>query len=1072
MKVDAANYEAIKKIDGVKRVEFSERYAEPKVAVKNDANVYATGIYNSQNINEKGEGMVVAVLDTGLDYSHEAFAAMPEHPAWDKNYVATKIAEAGDGFYAKVTADKAYYNAKIPYAYDYADDDADVYPSYSTHGTHVAGIVAGKSDYVVNKETEETFIGVAPQAQLVICKVFTDNLDSDGLGGADTIDIISAVSDCVALGVDVINMSLGSSAGFATESDNEPTGKLTNEIYARVKEAGISLVVAASNDYSSGFGGGNGTNLASNPDSGTVGSPSTYDAALSVASISGERSRYIETSDGKMFFYNESNDLQKIEQNNFFEDFKAYLKQLGTPLTPGKNEFTYVHVSGSGDDVCYRDFVNAYKAENPGADMTDPEVKKQVLKGKIVLVERGTNSFEDKAHIAAEYGAIACIIYNNIDGDITMSMGNKWHIPTISISRDDGRELAKKSQGSLFFDEENLAGPFMSDFSSWGPTPSLGIKPEITAHGGNIKSAIPGRDGDEYRYGKLSGTSMACPNLCGIVVLIRQYLKDGYGDELTEKQIKNLTNQLMMSTAGIAINEENNPYSPRKQGAGLADIGRTTTTKGYVTVDGSDRSKLELGDDPTRSGIYTMNFNVVNMSETDLVYDFSLVGMTESVSTSDDKFVAETPHILGNTFKAEFEGGDGNVSGNKITVNGNASGTNANEWNSVKVKVTYTLSADDRKYIDDRFPYGMYVEGFIKLANADSQGVSLNAPFLAFYGDWTEAPMFDKTYYEVETTAHDPSISDDDKVKADYYATTPYGKYFYNYMIPLGTYLYDIDTSKYSEIPATEEKIAISDTLGAIDGISVVLAGLLRGAKQMKFTLTDKITGKELWNHIDYNALKSFSQGGSPLPYYDYLKLDSAKVGLVNNRQYEFKMSGKLDYGEDGGVTLSGGEALMQKDFALELMRRCREHGIRIALETNGVHRKETYDAVMPYVDLFLYDYKATDPEVHKAYVGCDNRRILENLRYLHDSGARVLVRCPIIPGVNDNQTHFDAIAQLTVQLPKLVGAEILPYHKLGVSKAKRIDSEYQEFEMVDASVSDGWKRYIQSKGGRLVNVE
>ena len=164
-------------------------------------------------------------------------------------------------------------------------------------------------------------------------------------------------------------------------------------------------------------------------------------------------------------------------------------------------------------------------------------------------------------------------------------------------------------------------------------------------------------------------------------------------------------------------------------------------------------------------------------------------------------------------------------------------------------------------------------------------------------------------------------------------------------------------------------------------------------------------------------------------------------------------------YGEDGGVTL-------------ELMRRCREHGIRIALETNGVHRKETYDAVMPYVDLFLYDYKATDPEVHKAYVGCDNRRILENLRYLHDSGARVLVRCPIIPGVNDNQTHFDAIAQLTVQLPKLVGAEILPYHKLGVSKAKRIDSEYQEFEMVDASVSDGWKRYIQSKGGRLVNVE
>lgn len=177
-------------------------------------------------------------------------------------------------------------------------------------------------------------------------------------------------------------------------------------------------------------------------------------------------------------------------------------------------------------------------------------------------------------------------------------------------------------------------------------------------------------------------------------------------------------------------------------------------------------------------------------------------------------------------------------------------------------------------------------------------------------------------------------------------------------------------------------------------------------------------------------------------------------------------------YGTDGGVTLSGGEALMQKDFALALMQRCRERGIHVALETNGVHNRQTYDAVMPYVDLFLYDYKATDAAVHKRYVGCDNRLILENLRYLHDSGARVLVRCPIIPGVNDNQTHFDAIAQLTSDLPELIGAEILPYHKLGVSKARHIDCEYQEFEMVDASVSDGWKRYIQSKGGRVVNVE
>ena len=953
------NLEKIEKTAGVKSVSLSDTYnrvetqmtdssANPLNVVDIDEN---TGIYNNTS-KYTGLGTVTAVLDSGFDMSHRVFARDYEGKE-DKLVIsktdstselevknveggAVKLADLKAGQTTKgLKVKDVYYSQKIPFAYDYADKDPDVFPYDSEHGTHVAGIIAGD---------DEVIHGIAPDTQLVLMKVFPD-LDS----GGKTEDIIAALEDAVRFKVDAINMSLGTSCGFSRECDEDPDKPNVAKVYDAINDSGISLITAASNSYSAGFGGEQGnTNMVTNPDSGTVGSPSTYDAALSVASISGERSRYIETSDGKMFFYNESNDLQKIEQNNFFEDFKAYLKELGTPLTSGKNEFTYVHVSGSGDDVCYRDFVNAYKAKNPGADTTDPEVKKQVLKGKIVLVERGTNSFEDKAHIAAEYGAIACIIYNNIDGDITMSMGNKWHIPTISISRDDGRELAKKSQGSLFFDEENLAGPFMSDFSSWGPTPSLGIKPEITAHGGNIKSAIPGRDGDEYRYGKLSGTSMACPNLCGIVVLIRQYLKDSYGGELTEKQIKNLTNQLMMSTAGIAINEENNPYSPRKQGAGLADIGRTTTTKGYITVDGSDRSKLELGDDPTRSGIYTMNFNVVNMSETDLVYDFSLVGMTESVSTSDDKFVAETPHILGNTFKVEFEGGDGNVSGNKITVNGNASGTNANEWNSVKVKVTYTLSADDRKYIDDRFPYGMYVEGFIKLANADSQGVSLNAPFLAFYGDWTEAPMFDKTYYEVETTAHDPSISDDDKVKADYYATTPYGKYFYNYMIPLGTYLYDIDTSKYGEIPATEEKIAISDTLGAIDGVSVVLAGLLRGAKQMKFTLTDKVTGEELWNHIDYNALKSFSQGGSPLPYYDYLKLDSAKVGLVNNRQYELKMVGSLDYGDGGAANNRRNSYSFDFTFDNEAPV-IREVNYR--KEYDSVDKKDRY-----YIDMVIYD--------------------------------------------------------------------------------------------------------------------
>lgn len=361
-----------------------------------------------------------------------------------------------------------------------------------------------------------------------------------------------------------------------------------------------------------------------------------------------------------------------------------------------------------------------------------------------------------------------------------------------------------------------------------------------------------------------------------------------------------------MSTATIALNEEGNPYSPRKQGAGLASLKNLVATRAYLTVDAKDkdgntytkdRTKIELFDDPQRTGLYEMSFNVVNISNDVLTYDLSLVGMTESVSTSDEKHVAETPQILEGVKNFEIVEG-GTLDGNKLTVGAGA---------TAKVKVTYTLTNQEKKLIEKLFPYGMYVEGFIKLKQTgdeteDAKNIDLNVPFLAFYGDWTEAPMFDKTYYEVESEAHDKAIDDEDKLKADYYATTPYGSYFYNYIIPLGTYLYDVDTDKYDEIPATQEHIAVSNILGTIDGISVVYAGLLRGAKTMTFTIKDKATGKVVWEHVDYNATKAYSYGGSPLPYYEQLKFKSLANGLVNNAEYTFEMKGELDYGDGGAA--------------------------------------------------------------------------------------------------------------------------------------------------------------------------
>ncbi len=881
------NLEEIKKISGVVSVILSETYNQPQAtsssssdsyAVENIVDIYETGIYNSSSVKDQlgnqytGKNTAVAILDSGFDCSHEVFQRVLNDDeivitktdvenliADSKAENATEILNAVK-YTSSATVDNLFYSNKIPFVYDYADKDVDVFPYDSEHGTHVAGIIGGtKVDG--SGEDNVNFTGVAVDTQLVLMKVFPD-LDS----GGRTEDILLALEDAVLLGVDAINMSLGSSCGFTREVDEEEI----NLIYDKIESKGISLLTAASNSYSSGFGGDQGnTNFVTNPDSGTVGSPSTYNAALSVASISGVKSNYIVankgTDDELIFFYNQSNSIDG-EQNDFVKELIA-----AGQLSSGQSKvFEYVTIPGTGSRV-------NYKSVN--------------VKGKIALVKRGDNSFEDKAKYAKENGAVACIIYNNIDGDILMSMGKSDHIPTISVSKDVGTTLAKKKTGTLVISESNLAGPFMSDFSSWGPTADLKIKPEITAHGGDIYSSVP-----NGKYDKLSGTSMATPNLCGIMVLIRQYLKDKYPTK-TSVEINSLANQMLMSTATIALNEEGNPYSPRKQGAGLASAKNVVQTNAYITVDEEvdgvvntkSKTKIELGDDAERTGMYVMEFNVVNISNSALTYNIDLVGMTESVSTADSEHVAEKGQLLNGTYTTEFVSGDGSVSSNKVTVQPNG---------QVKVKLTYTLSDADKQLIDELFKYGMYVEGFVKLS-ADGQ-IDLNVPFLAFYGDWTEAPLFDKTYYEVESQAHDDAIDDEDKLKADYWATTPYGSYYYNYVIPLGTYLYDIDTSKYDEIPASEDHIAVSNILGAIDGIYSVYAGLLRNAKAMYYTITDKVTGEVVWSYTDYNARKAYSNGGSPVPYYDFIKLKSYTQGFVNNHQYEFKMQGLLDYGDSG----------------------------------------------------------------------------------------------------------------------------------------------------------------------------
>jgi pyruvate formate lyase activating enzyme len=117
--------------------------------------------------------------------------------------------------------------------------------------------------------------------------------------------------------------------------------------------------------------------------------------------------------------------------------------------------------------------------------------------------------------------------------------------------------------------------------------------------------------------------------------------------------------------------------------------------------------------------------------------------------------------------------------------------------------------------------------------------------------------------------------------------------------------------------------------------------------------------------------------------------------------------------------------------------------GIHTCIETSGFAALEHIKKISSFVDLFLYDYKETDPEKHKDFTGVTNELILSNLENLCNSGSSVIMRCPIIPGLNDTEGHFRGIALVSKKYPQLKGIEIMAYHDLGRSKAVRIGKEY-----------------------------
>ena len=783
-----AELEALPGVKAVHMVQTYELPTEPKVTSGGGM----IGAPTAWNLGMDGSGMVVAVLDTGLDTDHAAFAVDPKTPAVVRGDI-DEILSAGtlqaQRLVRDLSSSSVYLSGKVPYVFDYADHDTDVnHHGGSDHGTHVAGIVAANP-------ADGSVTGVAPQAQLMILKVFPD-----GSTGANSDDILAALEDCVTLGVDVVNLSLGSPAGFTYRSDLLST----MEVYDRLAKAGIIVAAAAGNEYSAAYKNLWGTDLSltSNPDYGIVGSPSSYSQTLSVASADNVtvRSAYFDAAGRKITF------TDTATTNN---PEGGFIRVLG-----GKT-LDYVVVPGSGEEADY-------------ANLN--------VKGKVVLVSRGVTTFAEKHEMAHAKGAAACIVYNTEAGMINMSI-DSFPIPAIFISQADGQAMvaaAKDGVGTLTVSESTYDAPSEtggqpSSFSSWGSTSQLEITPDIMAPGGNIYSSR-----DNNSYGLMSGTSMATPHLAGASALMLEYLRTAgiEGDAMT------LAYALMMSTAVPAKGSNGITASPRKQGAGLVNLASAMATKAYLQVEGKERPKLELGDDPDKTGEYQMTFRVVNFGTEALQYAITPTVLTENAETKGDYgnvqvyFATQTSRDI--TAQTTWTT---NCANNVVTVPAKG---------SADVTVTVKLSDALRKELTDTFENGIYIEGYITLKQqATAEGVTgcdLSIPYLAFYGDWDQAPVIDIGYYW-------------QKLQGEPNWASQYLNYGGSMLSGTGSF-YVFGGNPYApELAYYPEHNTLSPlrTDGYYDKVDLIYTALLRNAKSLTYRITDAKTGETYYRKtVDY----------------------------------------------------------------------------------------------------------------------------------------------------------------------------------------------------------------------------
>ena len=652
------------------------------------ANLSAQLMMRTDQVTQKGEGKVIAVIDTGVDMTHPAFTgAMPDNVALSEDQVQALVPHLGAGKSGQ------YMSEKFPFAYDYADDDVDAAPregGSGFHGTHVAGIAAGNADKIV---------GTAPDAQIIVGKV-TRSEDDALLDSA----LLAALDDMVVLRPDVINLSLGWTAGMDNEADS-----VYDTVYKKLQEEGITVNAAAGNAFSTGYGNNSGKGLpyASDPDTSVMDEPATYPSVVAVGSVENALIRNAFTAAGMDIGYQRSRGMNG-EKVAYFSDLPA-----GT--------YEYVDAGfASEEDVA------ALKEKFPNG-----------LSGKIALVSRGKMTYQKKVENLYDLHPAGVLVYNNVSvGSLIIMNLTTQDVPAAFISQADGQAMLAASDHHLTIAEGQVLPQSTtyeaSEFSSWGVSPDLRLKPEIAAPGGNVFSAIP-----NGAYEQTSGTSMATPQMAGISAIVLQRVQsDPLFASMSARDKADVVQNLIMGTARPltdAAQTSGALYSPRKQGAGLVDALAATTSSVYPTVAGAaepSRPKADLGDGTTG---WHFDVTLHNLGAAPATYELSSQTLSEIVDGG--FFTEHSSDWRGRGVEVTYSGAaSASAEGATVTVPALGEAT---------VGVDIVPGSEFASYVADNTPNGTFVDGFVRFASKVDGQPDLAVPYLGFYGDWGKAPIFD-----------------------------------------------------------------------------------------------------------------------------------------------------------------------------------------------------------------------------------------------------------------------------------------------------------------------------------------